>query len=79
MASNGVGELLFNPSRTLMPFVFGTPWQGPGIPALVSVPIPDDPVLAGIEAFVQSVLFDPSAPPGGRIKLGEAVQLSLAP
>ena len=79
MAVNGVGELLFNPSRTLMPFVLGAPWQGPGIPALVSVPIPNDPILAGIDTYVQSVLYDPTAPTGSRIKLGEAIRFTLSP
>jgi hypothetical protein len=72
------GELLFNPARLLMPFVLGLPWQGPANPAPVSVPIPIDPVLAGVHAFVQGVLYDPSAPSGSRVKLGEAVELTLS-
>ena len=47
--------------------------------ALVSVPIPNDPTLSGTEAYVQSVLYDSSAPSGSRIKLGEAVRFTLLP
>jgi hypothetical protein len=77
--ADGVGELLFNPSQLLMPFVLGLPWQGAGMPSVVSLPIPSDPVLAGIAAYIQSVLYDPSARAGSRIKLGEAIKVTLTP
>jgi hypothetical protein len=76
---SGTGELLVSlaSGALITPFRVGSPWAGPGVPAPVGVPIPNDPALLGEQVYAQGLLFDPSAAYGVRYGLTEAVELRL--
>lgn len=57
----------------------GPAWTGPGAPAAVAVPIPNDPSLVGYTFYAQGALIDPLAPRGYRIGLTEAVAVTMGP
>lgn len=60
--SGGFGELLVSlaPPFPAVPLQFGTPWAGPGAPSTITVTIPGDPTLVGLDYFAQGVLLDSS-------------------
>ena len=74
--TGAVGELLLsltgpNPFQVIA----AGPWLGAGLPADASVPIPPDPVYAGLSVFAQGVLLDPS--PAAPVKIGLTTSLEL--
>ncbi len=76
LGMGGTAELLINvlPPDPLDP-IGGTPWTGPGSPAPVVVPVPNDPLLIGLSVFSQAVLVDPS--PGASVPIGLTDALEL--
>jgi len=57
--NGGVGELLVKTGAfAIKPFPIGSIWNGPGLPASVSLPLPPDPTLIGLSAFVQGLMID---------------------
>jgi hypothetical protein len=79
MAGRGAaGELLLsyskgNPVLSLV----GPAWSGPGIPALIPVAVPADPLLIGVRVYVQGVMVDPSGAFGVKLGLTNALRLEL--
>ncbi len=78
LGMNGPGELLINlgVNFRLRPFLIGSPWAGAGMPAEVSVSIPDDPALLGLSVFAQGVLRDASQTPA-KLGLTAAYRLDI--
>ncbi len=69
-------ELLTEASTIL---VVGAPWQGPGIPAPVSIAIPNNPIVVGKTFYTQGWLFDPFALGGVSTGCTTAMQVTIAP
>ena len=68
----------------LLHMLSGTIWLGGSIalafavlPALVSLPIPNDPAFLGLPLYAQGLLYDPT--PGAAVEIGltEAVELLI--
>ena len=70
------GELLIGLSPPVL-VVTGSPWSGPGIPALIGIAIPNDPALIGIDVFAQGLLFDASSALGITFGVTEGIRLSV--
>ena len=73
--SGPAGELLVNvlppdPVATLL----GGPWSGAGQPVAMAVPIPDDPIFAGLFFHLQGVLASPTS-----LQLAGAVRVRVGP
>lgn len=71
--SGPTGELLVsvlppNPVAILGPVA----WPGPGVPALVDVPIPFDGTLVGLDLYLQGVVANV-----GSTKLTDGLQITL--
>jgi hypothetical protein len=77
----GAGEILISlfPPNPLLPVLIGSLWAGPGMPAPITVPIPNSCTAVGQSFYFQGVLFDPSGPPAPRIGLTEAIRLRIGP
>ncbi len=75
-APGASGELLTSGPRARFT---GPPWSSPGNPALISTSVPDSPGLVGLDAFLQGLLIDPSAPPGVRFGLTNALRATIGP
>ncbi len=79
MAGPGAfGELLVSivpPDPAAM--IPGPMWTGAGRPAEVPLPVPPDPLLVGMTAYAQGLLFDPPAYSGVRFGLTEAMALHI--
>ena len=74
------GELLLSlapPNPILL--LAGPPWSGPGSPAPISVGIPNNVYLTGIDLYVQGILLDPTAALGVDIGLTDALELQIGP
>jgi hypothetical protein len=74
------GELLIgivppDPSQVIT----GPPWGGPGTPAEISIPIPNDPALVGTYVYGQGLLLDPGASLGVKFGLTEALLIHVTP
>ena len=72
------GELLISTSGP-NPFAVlsGEIWGGSGFPAIYSMPIPTDPVLAGVSVFAQGLIWDPAAIGGVELGLTDGLQLLI--
>ena len=70
------GELLVDSAGPSL-FIPGTAWGGAGSPSTVSLAIPDDPVLVGVQAYAQGVIVDPIAAAGVFIGLADAVEITI--
>jgi len=77
----GSAELLIRlGSFALRTRIVGPPWQGAGIPALVTVDVPNDPSLIGATLFTQGLLAAPGASPSlVRYGLADAARLIVGP
>jgi len=75
--SGAFGELLISlaPPNPLAPLLLGGPWTGPGNPAPVAVPLPDDPGLVGQTFYFQGLLLDPTS--AVRFGLADAIQMTF--
>ena len=74
MAGGGAaGEFLLGSLLDI--FLVGAPWTGAGNPAPVSLFIPNDPILAGLQFYVQGVLVEQ----GAGYRLAQAAQIDVAP
>ncbi len=77
MAGPGAdGELLielggFNPA------FFGDLWTGPGFPAQVTIPIPENQALVGVSVFAQGLLIDAAATQGVMFGLTDAAEIAI--
>ena len=81
MAGGGAaGELLvgFTPPNPFL-FAFGSPWSGPGSAAPVSLAVPGDCTLVGVELFAQGALVDPTPGASPAIGLTEGASLLIGP
>lgn len=54
-----VGSFIPDPTK-LLPILTGSAWQGPGMPAGIALPLPNDEFFVGVSIYVQGALFDPS-------------------
>ncbi|MEE9126354.1 MAG: endonuclease/exonuclease/phosphatase family protein, partial [Planctomycetota bacterium] len=70
------GELLIGLSPPVL-VVTGSPWSGPGIPALIGIAVPNDLALIGIDVFAQGLLFDASSALGVTFGVTEGIRLSV--
>ena len=75
----GDGELLVSlaPADWIQPALAGPPWLGAGQPAAVSIPVPNNPLLAGRDFYFQGLLFDLTRPIGARIGLTTALEVRI--
>ena len=72
-----VGEALVSfSSPNPIAVLSGDPWQGPGVPAPVALPIPDMVGLVGVRLYVQGLMFDQGAPV--EVGAASAVELRLS-
>ena len=53
----GAGEVLIHLGQ-VYDTIIGTPWGGAGIPSLVTIVIPDDPALVGLDMYLQGLFVD---------------------
>lgn len=72
------GELLIDLGPPSLPWLVGDPWNGPGQPVPIEIPIPDDASLAGISLFFQGLLYDPNVSAPIPLGLAEALEIELA-
>jgi hypothetical protein len=72
-----LGELLLGLS-TQFATVPGAPWLGPGSPAPVALPIPDNLSLVGLTVYAQGLLVDPAGSQTFGLTQGAAVTLAAA-
>ena len=61
----------------IQPPLFTSLWAGPGLPAPVLLPIPDDDMLVGQSVYLQGVTVDVSAGAGVPFGLTEALELRI--
>jgi len=53
----GTGEILIHLGQ-VYDMIIGSPWGGTGIPSLVTIVIPDDPTLIGLDVYLQGLFVD---------------------
>lgn len=72
------GELLID-LTTLIAVLSGAPWTGPGSPAPVLLPIPNQSFLLGVTFHAQGILFDATQAFGVAYGLADAARVDIGP
>jgi hypothetical protein len=73
------GEVLVARGSSLIKTLIGGRWTTPGVPAEVSVPMPNAIAWIGRDLFVQGYLVDPRLTYGLRVGLTDALRLRIGP
>jgi len=73
----GPGELLFLPGPSVVLTLQAPPWNGPGQPTDVDLPIPFLVELLGARLYAQGIFVDPSAACGDKFGLTVGADITV--